>query len=192
MRTFAVLLGFEWISRRGAATRCARSRALALWLAGAGTLLATACGAQPVAPWAPAADLPEAVHARFVHHVRSRCVPDRREVAYPVFPGALLISVDWGRVKPTCVPRDGWSDLGGLALVSVAAEADVANWYAERLVDHVQYDAAPGRLFMRAQIPEFLWDRDYHKHPNVAIVPAPGAWLAAGYRTMIELNRPAP
>ena len=185
--------GFEHARRRGAAARLVHRRTLALlWLVGAGSILAPLCGAQPVAQWAPAAELPEAMHKRFVHHVRSRCVPDGREVAYPIFPGALLISVDWGRVKPDCESRDGWSDLGGLALVSTAAEDEVANWYAERLVDSTQYNAAQGRLFMRAQIPEFLWDRDYHKHSNVAIVPAPAAWSAAGYRTLIELNRPVP
>lgn len=172
--------------------RRGRGRRAALAFAGTGSLLALVCAAQPVAQWAPAAELPEAVHNRFVHHVRSRCVPDQSEVAYPVFPGALLIGVDWGRVKPDCESRDGWSDLGGLALVSTAAEGEVANWYAERLVDHVQYDAAQGHLFIGAQIAEFLWDRDYHKYANVAIVPAPAVWSAAGYRTLIELNRPAP
>jgi len=184
--------GSDSARRRGAVARLAQGHTLVLLLVGAGTVLAPVCGAQPVAPWAPAAALPEAMHQRFVHHMRSRCVPDGGEVAYPVFPGALLISVDWGRVKPQCIARDGWSDLGGLALVSVADESEIANWYAEHLDDHVQYNADQGRLFVRAQVPEFMWDRDYHKYPNVAIVPAPAAWSAAGYRTLIELNRPAP
>ncbi|MEX2479894.1 MAG: hypothetical protein WD928_03435 [Gammaproteobacteria bacterium] len=126
------------------------------------------------------------------HFMRSRCVPDSREVAMPVYPDADLIAIDWGRVKPACVAREGWSDLGGITLVSMDDEEQVAAWYAAQLADYRLYRAAQGRLFIRAQVPEFLWDRDYHKHPNIAIMAAPAEWAAAGYRTLIELNRPAP
>lgn len=148
--------------------------------------------AEPVAKWAPLEGLSAELRRQLTHFVRSRCVPDRGEVAMPVYPDASLIAIDWGRVKPACVEREGWSDLGGITLVSMADEEQVAAWYAAELVDYRQYQAVQGRLFIRAPVPEFLWDRDYHKHPNIAIMTAPPEWSAAGYRTLIELNRPAP
>lgn len=148
--------------------------------------------AEPVAEWAPLEDLSAELRRQVTHFVRSRCVPDRDEVAMPVYPDADLIAIDWGRVKPACVEREGWSDLGGITLVSKDDEERVAAWYAAQLADYRQFQAAPGRLFIRAPVPEFLWDRDYYKHPNIAIMAAPPEWSAAGYQTLIELNRPAP
>lgn len=148
--------------------------------------------ARPLAPWAPLDGLDAETAKAFADHRRSRCMPEAAEVAFPVYPGAVLIALDWGRVAPACHVRDGWSDLGGVVLVTRDDPSAVAAWYADRLPDHVQYPDARGLLFIRASIEAFLWERDYHKYPNVAVrSPAP-AWAAAGYRTVIELNRPAP
>ena len=88
--------------------------------------------------------------------------------------------------------RDGWRDLGGVTLLTTADAATVGAWYGEQLADHTRHLAAQGQLFIRAPVAAFVWDRDYHKYPNVAVLPAPPDWAAAGYRTVIELNRPAP
>lgn len=182
--------------RRASCPTVAQGRAR--WPAALATILviASALSAQvraaPVAKWARLEGLSAELRRDVTHFMRSRCVPDSREVAMPVYPDADLIAIDWGRVKPACVAREGWSDLGGITLVSMDDEEQVAAWYAAQLADYRLYRAAQGRLFIRAQVPEFLWDRDYHKHPNIAIMAAPAEWAAAGYRTLIELNRPAP
>ena len=81
--------------------------------------------------------------------------------------------------------------VAALALVFALPGSAVAA-VADRLDQHAQYTDARGRLFIRARIDAFLWERDYHKYPNVAVRPPPPPWAAAGYRTVIELNRPAP
>lgn len=160
-------------------------------------LLAFALGsghaaAGPFAEWAPLTGLDAGSAKAFADLRRSRCLPAADEIAYPVYPGAVVIGVDWGRVAPACLTRDGWADLGGVVLATRDGPAEVAAWYADRLDEHVQYPDARGRLFIRARIEDFLWERDYYKYPNVAVRPPPPAWAAAGYRTVIELNRPAP
>ncbi|MCP5200498.1 MAG: hypothetical protein H6977_10835 [Gammaproteobacteria bacterium] len=169
------------------AAACRRGAALL-----AGVLVATACPARPVAPWASPEGLPELMQLRLEHLVRSRCVPQAKEVAWPVYPGAVLAGVAWGRVKPACVARDGWADLGGVTLLSRASPAEVAAWYAAQLDGYERYEGRRGVLFMDTAIDDFLWDRDYYKYPNIALTVPPPDWAAAGYRTRIEFNRPAP
>ncbi|MGR8921812.1 MAG: hypothetical protein ACU85V_19540 [Gammaproteobacteria bacterium] len=152
----------------------------------------TAAGAAPVGDWAPLAGLSDEARRELAHVRRSRCLPDSREVTFPVYPDAVVVRVDWGRVKPECRRRDGWRELGGVALVSGDDHAAVAAWYAENLVGYYQYPTASGLMFVDAVIPDFLWDRDYYKYPNVSVNQADGQWRIAGYRTLIELNRPAP
>ncbi|MEQ8660714.1 MAG: hypothetical protein RLW62_07850 [Gammaproteobacteria bacterium] len=149
-------------------------------------------GARPLAEWAPLDGLDADTARTYADHRRSRCLPDAAEVAFPVYPGAVVIELDWGRVRPACRTRDGWADLGGVVLATRDAPVQVTAWYADRLAEHVQYPAARGVLFIRARIAAFLWERDYYKFPNVAVRPAPPAWATAGYRTVIEFNQPAP
>lgn len=151
-----------------------------------------AAQARPLAEWAPLDGLDDVTAKQHADHRRSRCLPASEEVVYPVYPGARIVELDWGRVAPGCLTRDGWSDLGGVVLVTRDDASRVAAWYADRLDEHAQYTDARGRLFIRARIDAFLWERDYHKYPNVAVRPPPPPWAAAGYRTVIELNRPAP
>jgi len=151
-----------------------------------------AAQARPLAEWAPLDGLDDVTAKRHADHRRSRCLPAREEVVYPVYPGAQVVELDWGRVAPGCITRDGWSDLGGVVLVTRDDPDRVAAWYADRLEEHSQYSDARGRLFIRAHIDAFLWERDYYKYPNVAVRTPPPPWAAAGYRTVIELNRPAP
>ncbi|MGE0485119.1 MAG: hypothetical protein AB7Q81_13330 [Gammaproteobacteria bacterium] len=170
-----------------------RRRTGGRWLAGcAGVIVTLATAAAPVAPWAPSAGLPDLMQLRLEHLVRSRCVPDTADVAWPVFPGAVLAGVAWGRVAPACRARDGWTDLGGVTLLSRASREEIAAWYAARLDGYSQYQGRRGVLFMDTSIDDFLWDRDYYKYPNVTLTVPPADWTAAGYRTQIEFNRPAP
>lgn len=157
-----------------------------------GVLVAVAVAAEPVAPWAPPAGLSELMQLRLEHLVRSRCVPDAGDIAWPVYPGAVLSGVAWGRMAPACEARDGWSDLGGVTLLSRAPREEIAAWYAARLDDYTRYEGSRGVLFMNLASDDFLWDRDYYKYPNIALTAPPAAWAAAGYRTQIEFNRPAP
>ncbi len=166
--------------------RCAALVACCALAAGFGV------AAAPVAPWAPLAGLSEPAALRLGHLRRARCLPDAAEVALPVYPRAVVIDLGWARTTPTCAPRDGWSSLGAVTLASGDDPLAVAAWYADRLDGYAQYRAAQGLLFIAAEIPDFLWERDYHKYPNVSITRASGEWDAAGYRTVIELNRPAP
>ena len=151
-----------------------------------------AIAAETVGEWAPVVGLAPEVRTRQIHVRRSRCLPRAAEVAVPVYPLAGIIALDWGRVKPDCRDRSGWSDLGAIRLVSGDDAPTVAAWYAERLSGYAQYRAAPGLLFIARNIENFLWSRDYYKYSNVAIKPADSAWQQAGYKTIIELNRPAP
>jgi len=169
-----------------------RRVASALLLAALLFLSAVAVPARPLAEWAPLDGLDDVAAKRHADHRRSRCLPASDEVVYPVYPGALVLELDWGRVAPGCHTRDGWSDLGGVVLITRDEASRVAAWYADRLDEHAQYSDARGRLFIRARIDAFLWERDYHKYPNVAVRSPPAPWAAAGYRTVIELNRPAP
>ncbi len=154
--------------------------------------LAATCPAAPLAEWAPLTGLSPQTQVRVLHLSRSRCLPDLEEIGFPVYPRAYVVAVDWGRVQPDCVLRDGWAELGSVTLVSADDEADVVAWYADRLLDTAQYPSAHGLLFIAAAIENFLWDRDYYKYPNVMVSRVSGEWDAAGYRTRIELNRPAP
>ena len=148
--------------------------------------------AAAVGQWAPLTGLSPAAKIRLQHLRESRCLPEAAELALPIYPHAVVIGIDWGRVKPPCNQRDGWRDLGGLTLASADNEAEVAAWYADHLDNFAQYVSARDLLFIQAHIADFLWERDYYKYPNIAIMRARGEWDAAGYRTIIELNRPAP
>lgn len=165
--------------------------ACAVVLAG-GFAGAPAASARPLAEWAPLDGLDAESAKAHADRRRSRCLPRAAEVALPVYPGAVVIGLDWGRVAPACHERDGWADLGGVVLATRDRPAQVAAWYADQLEGHAQYPDERGLLFIRAHIASFLWERDYHKYPNVAVRQPPAAWAAAGYRTVIELNRPAP
>ncbi|MER3394410.1 MAG: hypothetical protein RIA38_05545, partial [Microcella pacifica] len=168
---------------------CALAGAAALAGVFGGALAATA---RPFAEWAPLDGLDAESAKAHADQRRSRCLPRADEVAFPAYPGAVIIELDWGRVAPACRERDGWADLGGVVLATRDRPAQVAAWYADRLEAHAQYPDPRGLLFIRAHIASFRWERDYHKYPNVAVREPPAAWAAAGYRTVIELNRPAP
>ena len=148
--------------------------------------------AEPIAPWMPSTGLSELEQKRLEHKKRARCIPETQQVRWPVYPGAVLLDIDWGRMAPECTPRDGWHDLGGLRLLSRDEAGAVRRYYAEQLPAYSRFDDGPETLFIAQPIEDFLWERDYHKHANVAIRPAPPRWAAAGYRVMIEFNRPAP
>lgn len=119
-------------------------------------------------------------------------MPKHDEVVMPVFPGSVVLELDWGRVKPLCLARDGWNDLGAVVLLSKAPVADVEAWYAQQLPEYQIYRDVEGDLLIQADIADFLWDRDYYKYPNIALMQASEQWQASGYATRIELNRPGP
>ena len=147
--------------------------------------------AAPQLQWAPLAGLSKPMKIKLQHLRRSRCLPASDEVTMPVYPAAVAIGLNWGRVKPLCVRRDGWQDLGSLVLATVDDETQVAAWYASNLDTFAQYRSERDLLFIKASIEDFLWKRDYYKYPNISIRRASGEWDSAGYTTIIELNRPS-
>ena len=104
---------------------------------------------------------------------------------------AVVIDLAWGRTAPGCRARKGWQQLGAIGLASADPLATVLAWYVERLGDYRRYESAGRTIFIRATIDDFLWERDYHKYPNIVVAQASAPWADAGYRTTIELNRPA-
>lgn len=154
------------------------------------TLLAPAALAERFATWPPLDGLDKATRTHVRHLKKSRCLPERDEVTLPAYPGAVVIALDWGRVRPLCAARDGWLDLGAIDLLSKDPPATVSAWYQANLPDFRRYPGLAGDVLINAEIDNFLWDRDYYKYSNVSILPAPAAWQAAGYRSRIELNRP--
>lgn len=141
--------------------------------------------------WAPLAGLDQPSRLRHEHLRRARCLPRGDDVTVPAYPDAVVIDLAWGRTAPACRARKGWQQLGAVALASADPPATVLAWYGERLGDYRRYEAAGRTIFIRAAIDDFLWERDYHKYPNIVVAQAPPPWLDAGYRTTIELNRPA-
>ena len=53
------------------------------------------------------------------------------------------------------------------------------------------HKAPTGVIFIREEIKDYLWDRDYYKHANISISPSEDGFLASGYVTEIEINRPS-
>jgi hypothetical protein len=157
-----------------------------------GLVLAAPAASAPIAPWADGAGLDPERALSLSHLKRSRCLPQPGDVAVPIYPGAVVVDLAWGRMVPGCRARAGWSQLGAIVLASRDAPHVVAGWYAERLTDHAQGDTDRGRIFLRGEVPTFEFERDYYKHPNVYVREADAPWRAAGYATFIELNRPAP
>lgn len=178
-------------TRRCGATPVAERRGDRAACLGLAACLAIApATAAPLAAWAPVDGLDEHTARLHADRIRARCVPARERIALPVYPDAVLMDIAWGRVQPQCIPRDGWTELGGVRLLSRDAPGQVGAWYANELDTHTRYTADQGDLFIATPIADFLWTRDYYKYPNVAIRPAPPAWAAAGYRSLIEFNRP--
>lgn len=148
-------------------------------------------GAGSQLEWLPAHGLDRAAQLRLEHLRRSRCLPRAGDVLAPVFPGARVVEISWGREKPQCQLRSGWDDQGAVTLLTEANPEEVATWYAGALPLFRRYGEMPQALFINARISDFIWERDYFKYPNVAVRPADPAWLARGYRSEIALNRPA-
>ena len=160
-----------------------------MWL---GLVLMPGASAQEtVGEWAPTVGLAQSARTRLLHTRRSRCLPRADEVTVPLYPQAGIIALEWGRVKPLCKLRQGWPDLGVIRMVSGDDQSTVNAWYADHLPGYAQYQAPQGLLFIAEAIESFLWSRDYHKYPNVAIMPADSVWQAAGYKTLIEIKRPS-
>ena len=147
-------------------------------------------GSKPSFRWAPLEGLEEAEKLRIEHLARSRCLPKASDVSVPVYPSTVLVDIMWGRVQPSCELREGWSSLGGLRLVSKESFEDVVTWYRQHLVGYVPHQAPKGTIFLKGEIQNYLWDRDYYKHRNISILPVEGGFQVAGYVTMIEINRP--
>lgn len=141
--------------------------------------------------WAPLAGLPQLTRTALVHQQMARCLPQPADVKAPVYPHAVVIDLGWPRTQPECQLRDGWQQLGQVVLISADSRDEVLRWYTEALAGYSSYGDEHGTLFINTQIDDFLWERDYHKHPNVALRPVDDAWREAGYQVRIELNRPA-
>ena len=148
-------------------------------------------GAQSNFRWVPLVDLAEEEKLRITHLSRSRCLPNASDVSVPIHPSAVVVDIMWGRVRPTCELRQGWDSLGGVRLVSKKSFQDVLAWYRQHLVGYSWHKAPTGVIFIREEIKDYLWDRDYYKHANISIHPSEDGFLASGYVTEIEINRPA-
>ena len=148
-------------------------------------------GSQVNLRWVPLAGLVEEEKLRVSHLSRARCLPQPSDVSVPIYPSAVVVDVMWGRVQPDCELRHGWESLGGVRLVSKESFEDVVAWYRQRLVDYGRHQAPRGTIFIQEVIRNYLWDRDYYKYANISVLPLEDKFSAAGYATMIEINRPS-
>ena len=140
--------------------------------------------------WASVNGLSEELRLKMSHMRIARCLPEKSDIDLPIYPDATVISVTWGKVAPECLERDGWEDLGTIVFVSRADKNVIVDWYARELPGYLRYSGAGGTILIKKQIDNFLWERDYAKYPNITVtLPSDGFW-DAGYKSVIELNRP--
>ena len=106
----------------------------------------------------------------------------------PVYANSELFAATLGPEQPDCLPKKEWTIYGGGVLASYDSPITINKWYRENLTEFSEFKIEQGNIFVKGVLSEFVWNRDYPKHPSVLVTPSKGGIKEGGYKTIIELN----
>jgi hypothetical protein len=147
--------------------------------------------AEQVAPWVTVDSFPPEYQEGLRGYQKFYCVPDAAEVHRPVFPGAVIVGLDWPKKIPDCDTSVDPDQLYAIVLLSKDSFEEIDAWYSAHLPEFTRFEFEDRIIFVKGQRSSFDWNRDYGTVPSVLVKRAGSVWRAGGYQTAIEFFHPA-
>lgn len=154
-------------------------------------ICAGSSAAEPIAPWASSPTLPEKYVKVAQQMQQQYCVPEKRDLNIPIYPGVELLSIALAARRPACpVPSFGHSP-AAILLASADGYEDVSDWYRQSLTDYAVFERDASVIFVNGRPETFDWNWDLLTHPYVLVKRAGSHWQQGGYHSTIEMAWPS-